>query len=34
LSILLLAVAGNFTVFQSSALLQRCGIVVDPGSGA
>jgi len=34
LSILLLAVAGNFTVSQSSALPQRCGIVVDPGSGA
>jgi hypothetical protein len=35
LSILLLAVAGNFTVDQSpSALPQRCGIVVDPGSGA
>ena len=34
LSILLLAVAGNFTVAQTSALPQRCGIVVDPGSGA
>jgi len=34
LGILLLAVAGNFTVAQSSALPQRCGIVVDPGSGA
>ena len=35
LSILLLAVAGNFTVDQSpSAIPQRCGIVVDPGSGA
>ena len=35
LSILLLAVAGNFTVDQSpSALPQRCGIVIDPGSGA
>jgi hypothetical protein len=35
LSILLLAVAGNFTVDQSPyALPQRCGIVVDPGSGA
>jgi hypothetical protein len=35
LSILMLAVAGNFTVDQSrSALPQRCGIVVDPGSGA
>ena len=33
--ILLLAVAGNFTVDQSpSAIPQRCGIVVDPGSGA
>ena len=34
LGILLLAVAGNFTVGQSTALPQRCGIVVDPGSGA
>ena len=35
LSILLLAVAGNFTVDQSpSALPQKCGIVVDSGSGA
>ena len=34
LGLLLLAVAGNFTVGQSTALPQRCGIVVDPGSGA
>ena len=35
LGLLLLAVAGNFTVDQSpSALPQKCGIVVDPGSGA
>ena len=35
LRILLLAVAGNFTVDQSpTALPQRCGIVVDPGTGA
>ncbi len=35
LGLLLLAVAGNFTVDQSpSAIPQRCGIVVDPGSGA
>ena len=35
LGILLLAVAGNFTVDQSpSALQQRCSIVVDPGTGA
>jgi hypothetical protein len=35
LSVLLLAVAGNFTVDQSpSAIPQRCGIVVDPGTGA
>lgn len=35
LGLLLLAVAGNFTVDQSpSALPQRCGIVVDPGTGA
>ena len=35
LALLLLAVAGNFTVDQSpSALPQRCGIVVDPGTGA
>jgi hypothetical protein len=34
LGLLLLAVAGNFTVDQSpSALPQRCGIVVDPGTG-
>ena len=35
LGLLLLAVAGNFTVDQSpSALPQKCGIVVDPGTGA
>jgi hypothetical protein len=35
LGLLLLAVAGNFSVDQSpSALPQRCGIVVDPGTGA
>jgi hypothetical protein len=35
LGLLLLAVAGDFTVDQSpSALPQRCGIVVDPGTGA
>ena len=35
LGLLLLAVAGNFTVDQSpTALPQRCGIVVDPGTGA
>ena len=35
LRLLLLAVAGNFTVDQSpSALQQQCGIVVDPGTGA
>ena len=35
LAILLLAVAGNFTVDQSpSAIPQKCGIVVDSGSGA
>ncbi len=35
LAILLLAVAGNFTVDQSpSAILQKCCIVVDSGSGA
>ena len=35
LKLLLLAVAGNFTVDQSpSALQQQCGIVIDPGSGA
>ncbi len=34
LGLLLLAVAGNFTVDQSpSALPQKCGIVVDPGTG-
>lgn len=34
LGLLMLAVAGNFTVDQSpSALPQRCGIVVDPGTG-
>ena len=34
LGLLLLAVAGNFTVDQSpTALPQRCGIVVDPGTG-
>ena len=35
LKILMLAVAGNFTVDQgASALPQKCGIVVDPGTGA
>jgi len=35
LAILLLAVAGNFTVDQSpSALQQQCGIVIDGGTGA
>ena len=34
LGILLLAVAGNFTVQQSSALSQDCGIVINPGTGA
>lgn len=35
LGLLLLAVAGNFTVDQSpSAIPQKCGIVVDPGTGA
>lgn len=35
LSLLMLAVAGNFTVDQSpSSIPQRCGIVVDPGTGA
>ena len=35
LKILLLAVAGNFTVDQSpSALQQQCGIVIDGGNGA
>jgi hypothetical protein len=35
LSLLFLAVAGNYTVDQSpSALPQKCGIVVDPGTGA
>ena len=35
LQVLLLAVAGNFTVDQSpSALQQQCGIVVDGGTGA
>jgi hypothetical protein len=35
LKLLLLSVAGNFTVDQSpSALQQQCGIVVDPGTGA
>ena len=35
LGLLLLAVAGDFTVDQSpSALPQKCGIVVDPGTGA
>jgi len=35
LAILLLAVAGNFTVDQPpSALQQQCGIVIDGGTGA
>lgn len=35
LGILLLAVAGNFTVDQgASALQQECGVVVDGGTGA
>ena len=35
LGLLHLAVAGNFTVDQSpSAIPQKCGIVVDPGTGA
>ena len=35
LRLLFLAVAGNLTVDQgSSAIPQKCGIVVDPGSGS
>ena len=34
LGVLMLAVAGNFTVYQPAAMPQRCGIVVDPSSGA